>query len=116
MKKLTVVGLLLQIVYYVLLVLSLGDYEYSGVGVGRAFAYWIYAIITAIPCVLCYLIPAVHRFQTDKSRHSRIMTAATVIGFLLLLTIGSAGDTAMAIVWNIYFLALFVLEIRSLFL
>lgn len=54
-KALTVFGLILHIAYYIFAVLSLGDYEYKGYGVGKAFTFWLFAMIISLHCMfLCF--------------------------------------------------------------
>ncbi len=111
---LTISGLGLQVVYYILAVLSLCNYEYSGHGIGKAFAFWIYAMLTASLCVLIYCVEAVYTQQKDKSRFHTIKLVSVILAIPLLVFIGMTAAPVCSVIWNIYFIGLFLLEIVSL--
>lgn len=114
-KNLTVIGLACHILYFVLTVLSLGDYEYQGYGPGKAFKYMILSAYVAIICVTLYLIGA----MCALIRNRRIFNIIRLLAVIISIPVGynciGYGYTP-ALIGNAYFLILFIIEIISLFL
>ncbi len=114
-KVLTMVGLVLHIIYYIFAILSLGNYEYAGYGVGKAFAFWIYATIISLPCLSIYLIDAIKSILTNKKIFNILKLVIIVLAVPLWRTLGGSGNVVCLIIWNIYFAIVFFIQIMSLF-
>ena len=114
-RKFAFIGMTFHIIYFVFAVLSLGDYEYSGHGVGKAFAYWIYAIIFAFPTVAFYLVDAITTFIKRK-RTFNIIKLVVMSLLIPALSIGTSAGVKQSIIWNTYFISVFVFQFISLFI
>ena len=115
-KVLLSVGLSIHIIYIVLAILSLGDYEYSGHGIGKAFAFWIYAMMIAMPVVGIYLVEGILSFVKHRNRVNFLKLVAVGILVPLHLYVGSSAGTVQFVVWNTYFLMIFAIQIVFLFI
>lgn len=114
-KSLLIISLVLHIVYYIVVVLSLGDYEYVG-GVGMAFKLWIYAMLFAPLCLLSHLVQSVVELLFHKNTVGVIKLVLIVIGFPLFFIFGMKSGVISSIIWNVYFLFIFIIQISSLFI
>ena len=116
MKRiLTVIGLTLHVIYYVFAVLSLGEYGYSGHGVGKAFAFWIYAMLTAIVVVVIYLIDGAITILKNRRRFFVIRQIVLALLVPLCLRVGCTAGAVYSAIWNSIFAAVFLMQITSLF-
>lgn len=113
-RLLTVSGLVLQVLYFVFTALSYGEYEYSGAGVGKGFAFMIYSIIAAVLCLGVYLAEVVYAFVKKYSVFNLVKLLA-VIGSIPLCYFCIGGDVVSAMIWNAYFVGVFLLETVALF-
>lgn len=114
-RKLLGIGLLFHVIYYVFALLSLGDYEYVGYGVSRNFAFWIYAMVMAVPVVILYCIAALRKYLKHKTRGGAWMLAVIAVSVPLFVFVGAAAGVVQSIVWNAYFLILLILQVISFF-
>lgn len=114
-KVLLSIGLSIHIFYIVLAILSLGDYEYSGHGVGRAFAFWIYAMMVAMPIIGIYLAEGILSFVKCGKYLSLIKLIVVCILVPLYVFVGCSAGMVQSVIWNTYFFAVFVIQIVSLF-
>ena len=115
-KFLLWIGLILHLVYYALTVTALLTYgDHSDYGLGTSGGLWIYAIIVAVPVILNYLtegVLAVIRRRSAFNVIKLILVAALVPLFIFC---GMASGVVRFVIWNVVFLAAFVVEIISLF-
>lgn len=111
----TKLGIALHTLYYVLTVLSLFDYNYRGYGVGKAFLFWILAVIVSFPIVLLYLGDGIRDFIKCKNAFSIIKLVAVILLVPLSLLCGTSAGVVESVVWNVYFFAVFVIQLLSLF-
>ena len=112
-NRLLKAGLILHIIYYVLAILSLGNYEYSGEGIGAAFAFWIYAMLISIPCIIVYIIEAIKSI-IKKRNFFNVLKLILVIGLVpMLWYIGGSAEILCSIVWNVYFAVIFAMQIKA---
>ncbi len=110
MKKVLLgIGLALHIIYYVHSILSLCYNDY------RAFDYWLKAMVIAMPVVAVYFIDAI-KSLVNKTTFNIIKLTTVIISIPLLLFVGCTLDTVCSIIWNSYFVILFLLETISLFI
>ena len=114
-KALTIFGLILHIAYYIFAVLSLGDYEYKGYGVGKAFTFWLFAMIISLHCIFIYLINAIVCIVMSRKMFNILKLTLILCAFPLCVFVGCAAGVANSIIWNIYFAIIFVIQIISLF-
>ena len=114
-KALLISGLVLHIFYYAIVVLSLGDYGYLGHGVGKAFRLWIVSCVLAVLVIVVYLADAVFCIIKNKSTFGIIKLSAFVIALPVFFAFGVSGVTLSAVIWQVFFGALFVLQCASLF-
>ena len=116
MKKILLsIGFILHIIYYIFAILSLGDFEYSGYGIGQAFAFWIYAMIISIPVVIIYLIEGIKTFLICRNLFNFLKLIVVIILIPLFLFIGSSAGVVESVIWNLYFCIVFVIQFISLF-
>lgn len=116
MKKiLTIAGLILHIVYYVFALLSLGNYEYSGDGIGRAFAYWIYAMCVALLSIGIYYIDAFWSILLSRKPFQILKFIVILLAAPLCLLVGGSAGAANSMIWNVYFAFVFAVQVISLF-
>ncbi len=114
-KFLLWIGLLLHLVYYMLIAMYLYNY-FSYLGTPRYdYAYWIYAVIIAVPIVLNYLAEGILSVTRRISVFNIIKLVLVVALVPLWIFCGSAGGIVEFIIWNAVFLAAFIIGIISLF-
>lgn len=114
-KKLTIAGLILHIVYYIFAILSLGDYAYSGYGVGLKFAYWLYAMCFALFCIGIYYIDVFWSILLSRKPFQILKFIVILLAAPLCLLVGGSAGAANAIIWNVYFAFVFAVQVISLF-
>ena len=114
-KTLLSIGMIFHIIYYIFAVLSLVDYDYMGYGVGKAFAFWIYAMIVSFPVIVFYLIEALRTFIKRKKIFNLLKLIAVIILVPLCIFVGCTSGVLESIIWNIYFFIIFVVQFISLF-
>ena len=114
-KLVTFIGLAAHVLYYVLALLSLGDYEYSGHGMGRAFGYWILAMLVAVIVIAVYFSEAMYSVITHVCAFNVLKLLLVLAAVPLWVYIGCAVGVRNSIIWNTFFAILFGLEILSLF-
>ena len=118
-KPIVIIGMLLTVFSLYLAVLSiLPDKNYDPVNddVSRQFEFWVYSYMTAIPSLLLYIIDGV--FCIIRVFFKLDSTFNLVLGVLIfamipmIIFIGSWYPGS--IIWNVYYFAVFVLEIISI--
>lgn len=114
-KLLTVCGLVWHVIYYVFSLLSLGKYEYIAQEVGRAFAYWIYAMITSLIVIGIYFFDGVFSFIRCSNVFNTIKLCLAVALIPLCVFVGCSAGVMNSIIWNSVFAVAFVMQIVSLF-
>ncbi len=114
-KVLTIIGLALHLIYYVFAILSLGDYEYIGYGVGKAFAFWIYAMLISLIVIGVYLADGIVSFVKRRRTFELLKLILIALSFPVCVCVGCSAGVANSIIWNIYFAIVFVMQITSLF-
>ena len=107
MKKTLLPAIIMQAVYYILSILSLFDYEYSGRGYGLAFVFWIASFLPAFFCILFHILGAILNITRGKAMFSIIYLVLAILALPLLVIIGTSASVIHSIVWNIYFGVLF---------
>lgn len=115
-KYIPLFGIGLHTVCFVFAVLSLGDYEYAGYGVGRAFAFWIYSMLIAVPCIAVYFVDAILSLKDKKSAIGIAKLIFLILAVLIFLFIGARAELLCFAIWNIFFMGLFIFEIISFIL
>ena len=109
-------GLILHLTYYALVITAWAYYgDYSGYGLGRSGGLWIYAVIVAIPVILNYLAEGILAVRQRRSVFNIIKLMLVVALVPLWIFCGQVGGIAEFIIWNTVFMAVFVIEIISLF-
>ena len=114
-KTWLVIALILHIVYYIIALFSLGDYEYVR-GLGMGFKLWIYAMLFVPVCLLVHLIQSADELLTRPRIFSVVKLVLVIIGFPLCFLVGMSASVLDLIIWNSYFTVLFVLQIFTLFI
>ena len=114
-KILTVVGLIFHIIYYMLAILSLGEYEYIGYGVGKAFRFWIYAMLISLIIITVYLTDGIIAFVKNRKLFNILKLIFIIVTVPFYIFVGCSTGIANSIIWNIYFAIVFIIQIISLF-
>jgi len=108
-------GLIFHIIYYVFAILSLGDYEYAGHGMGQAFKFWIYSLLIALIVIVIYLPDGIMAFTENRKLFNTLKFTFIVVTVPLWIFVGCGTGVANLTIWNIYFTLVFVIQIVSLF-
>lgn len=85
------------------------------VGMGRSFALWIYSFIAAAFSLLFYLLDALVA-HGGFTRREKLVNRALILlslGSVPMLVYVGAQPGLGALVWNLYYLAMFGLEVAS---
>lgn len=114
-KALLSIGITFHIIYFVFAILSLNDYDYAGYGVGKAFAFWIYAMLVSFLVIIIYLIEAIKTFAKSKKAFNAFKLIAIILLIPLCVFVGCSAGVVQSAIWNIYFFTIFVIQIISLF-
>lgn len=110
-----IICLSFQVIYYILAISSLRDYEYvRGVGIG--FKLWICAMLFALVSLLAHCTLIVDELLSHKSAFSVIKLILVIVGFPLYFLVGITSGVRNSIIWNVYFTIVFVFQLFSLFI
>lgn len=110
-KAITVTGLSFHFVYYILMILSIVTYEDGD----ASFGFWVYAVISALIIAGIYLAESI--VAVTKRRSVGIITKLVLVALLypVCIIFGGAVDIASWVIWNVYFAAVFIIQVVSLF-
>jgi hypothetical protein len=97
------------------MILSLCDYDYAGEGIGKAFKFWISAIVVALVVIVLYSIESISCFIKCRKAFNafKLLSVILLIPFYFLFV--SSANVIDYIIWNVCFFAVFVVQIISLF-
>lgn len=90
--------------------------EFEG-GIGFGFACWIYGMAIAVHSLVFYFFDALltlHKATLKIDPVFNTIVGTSLLVAIALLIILSRGVLLMVILWNVIFLAIFVLEIISI--
>lgn len=97
-------------------VVSIG-YEWSGDGVGQPFRLWICSILVAMLSMVFYTIDAILcikvAIQNEKRLFHVLLAILLLGGIPMVVFVGGYAGLLAGIVWNVYYLAMAVLEVLS---
>ena len=121
MKKiLNFIILSIYIVYYIVLSLSLilGLYvKSSGRGNHISFNFWVLnMVITAGLCILLNCIFSILSIKSEQNLTNIVVLVLSVLSIPMFFVFGEKLSLIPIIIWNIYFLLLFILRSTSKFL
>ena len=110
-KKSLLPALITQAVYYVLFSLSMFDYGYSGEGKGPAFLIWIISLLPAFISIVFHILGAVLNISREQKLVPIIYLILAILAIPLLITVGTSASTVDTIIWNTYYLILFLISL-----
>ena len=91
---------------------------YDGRGMSRSFATWIFSATFAILSIVFYLIDAGVIINSKKRKKGfsfdTAQTAMNIGSVPVFLLFGQGPDIVHIVLWNIYFLAMFIMEAISI--
>ncbi|WP_407453269.1 hypothetical protein [Methanobrevibacter sp.] len=115
MKKIpSIMCLVVHILYYILAILSLGDYEYTE-GHSTGFKIWIVAMLVAFFCIFLYFILSFYEIILYKDIFYIVNFILITVGIPLLFTVGFHLTVLSSVIWNSYFSIIFIFRIILLF-
>ncbi len=110
-KKSLLPALITQAIHYVLLILSMFDYGYLGEGMGLGFIFWIISLLPAFISIVLHILGAVLNIRREKTLISIIYLILAILAIPLLIIVGTSADTVDTIIWNTYYLILFLIPL-----
>lgn len=79
---------------------------------------WILAVIVAMPSLVFYAVDAIISLVKGIKNTDRvfniILAIVLLVGIPMFLLVGNGGPDSFLVIWNAYYLAMFVLEIVSM--
>ena len=115
-KKSLLPALITQAIYYVLFILSMFDYGYSGEGYGPGFILWMISLLPAFLSICFHILGAILNITHTKKIFPIIYLILAILALPLLFTIGTEGSISESIIWNLYFGVLFLIPFFSFWL
>lgn len=114
-KAFGVMGLLTHLVYCVLTIIELYFY-FSGSeeGIRRSGAVWTFAVIIVPICLFFYLISVTFGIMTEEKMIYIVKLILVLAAIPMYIFIGGASGVADFIIWNVFFLILFVVHLVPL--
>ena len=91
--------------------------EPTDMGVSTSFAFWIYSVIVSYIALVFYFIDAIGSIKKVLRKIHPVFNtvlSAMLIGAVPMLMFVGGGLGINILIWNIYHLAIFVLEIVSI--
>ena len=82
---------------------------------GKAFTFWLFAMIISLHCIFIYLINAIVCIVMSRKMFNILKLTLILCAFPLCVFVGCAAGVVNSIIWNIYFAIIFVIQIISLF-
>ena len=128
MKKVTSkfsakIGMVISILSFLLLIValiaSLFESPETMVGVGVAFNFWFFSYVAAFVSLIFYLIDAfcaIANLRRNKNFLFNTILVLVILGSTPMLIFVGAGLGIGILVWNLYYLLLFILEFISIML
>ena len=110
-KKSLLPALITQAIYYVIFILSMFDYDYSGEGFGPAILAYIISFVPAFISILFHILGALLNISRDKKFVPLIYLILAILAIPLLITVGTSASTVDSIIWNAYYLILFLIPL-----
>lgn len=109
MKRiLLLLGVILHAIYYIPALLSL--FATNG------FDLWVLAMVLSFPVIVIYLIDAIKALKMHHTKFDVFRLVIIIVSFLLCVGVGCTLGTVYSIIWNLYFLFIFIIQLLSLFI
>lgn len=112
-KEINIYGLVCQGVYFVLATLSLLDYGCGPVlhGKGLGFTLYFISLLPVFLSIIFYLFAALVNFSKKHWLSMMLLLILAIAGLPILFWFGLSGQTLDIIVWNGYYILLFVFNL-----